>query len=619
MATGGGARPSSRGGQMPPGQMPPGQMPPGQMPPGTAGVRMGTGMRPGTGARAALGSRQGTARAGPINTSGVGMNTQMNIAERPTTQQGLSGMRTAGNGPARQINDNSYYIQQLHAKCAEVQQEIGALKGNIDQAQKDNSDYGQLERIYEKLSNEMRNLQGQLADYNLMLDRNRIHKNVDDILEEVRQLEGGNASERHRVDELLTHRQHLEGQGREVEQQLHAHNQEMGRRLESVEPAMQQHFLELQDLHEKLTVHELPKKQADLNYFGERCAEMEHAMGQDQSRGRMHVLREETRRMEMQHHALSEELAGPQLSLPQQKEMLLQKVKSDNAEIAEAERQIVEIQEAVRKGRGQLTQLETDLVEANDPKKQKYQELFQRDKEMSELIDTFDESRAEQIDKTAKAQAEIVRLLQAVSRKTEHLQNASGMDSDKYDEMRSDLDFKQMQMDNSASTSSRLALELDRRKLELQKINMLDQKIELELLEKREKMSAMEQELGDLKDLKKLKSDAARRSEELTQQKQAANARRGGVKEEAKKLKAKYEEAKAQLAADAMAVQIDELEGRVKHQESTVYALSDYIETKGAESHFEPIAEDCSRLTKVLNTETIRVLAEAPVFAGGFY
>ena len=48
-------------------------------------------------------------------------------------------------------------------------------------------------------------LQGQLADYNLMLDRNRIHKNVEDILDECRQLEGANASERHRVDELLTH------------------------------------------------------------------------------------------------------------------------------------------------------------------------------------------------------------------------------------------------------------------------------------------------------------------------------------------------------------------------------------------------------------------------------
>ena len=54
-------------------------------------------------------------------------------------------------------------------------------------------------------------------------------------------------------------------------------------------------------------------------------------------------------------------------------------------------------------------------------------------------------------------------------------------------------------------------------------------------------------------------------------------------------------------------------------KESTVYALSDYIETKGAESHFEPIAEDCTLKCKALNTETIRVLAEAPVFAGGFY
>jgi hypothetical protein len=44
---------------------------------------------------------------------------------------------------------------------------------------------------------------------------------------------------------------------RQVEQQLHQHNQEMARRLESVEPQMQQHFLELQDMHEKFTVQQL--------------------------------------------------------------------------------------------------------------------------------------------------------------------------------------------------------------------------------------------------------------------------------------------------------------------------------------------------------------------------
>ena len=58
---------------------------------------------------------------------------------------------------------------------------------------------------------------------------------------------------------------------------------------------------------------------------------------------------------------------------------------------------------------------------------------------------------------------------------------------------------------------------------------MLDQKIEVELQEKREKMSEMEKELEGLKDLKQLKSDAARRSEELTAQKETANQRRAAM------------------------------------------------------------------------------------------
>ena len=51
-------------------------------------------------------------------------------------------------------------LQMLRAKCAEIIQEIAALKGQIEQGQKDNQAYGQLERKYETLTNEMRTLQG---------------------------------------------------------------------------------------------------------------------------------------------------------------------------------------------------------------------------------------------------------------------------------------------------------------------------------------------------------------------------------------------------------------------------------------------------------------------------
>ena len=128
-------------------------------------------MRPGTGARAALGSRQGTARQGPINMSGAGQMANMNISDRPVTQQGLSGMRTAGMGPSQQIQDNSYYLQLLRAKTAEISREIGVLRGTIEQGQKDNQAYGQLERKYEALTSTLEGpVQGMRRTHQLQRD-----------------------------------------------------------------------------------------------------------------------------------------------------------------------------------------------------------------------------------------------------------------------------------------------------------------------------------------------------------------------------------------------------------------------------------------------------------------
>ena len=107
---------------------------------------------------------------------------------------------------------------------------------------------------------------------------------------------------------------------------------------------------------------------------------------------------------------------------------------------------------------------------------------------MSELIDSFDRLEAEELHKTQAAQKEIVRLLQTLARKLEHMENPSRLNADRLAEMKSDLDFKQMQMGNSASTSERLGQELERRKQELQKIDTLDEKISVELRQLAETM-----------------------------------------------------------------------------------------------------------------------------------
>jgi len=291
-------------------------------------------------------------------------------------------------------------------------------------------------------------------------------------------------------------------------------------------------------------------------------------------------------------------------------------VKADNAAIAEMERQLTESQDAVRKGRAQLSQLSSDMSDSrDDPKAQKYQELFAKDKEMSELIDNFDSLKATEAGKIESAQAQIVNLLQALSRKHAQAENAGNMNADKFNEMRSDLDFKQMQMDNSVSTSSRLQDELNKRKLELDKIETLDEKITLELQQLQEKMNTMASENEVHSDIRALKESSASKEEELIARKAHAEARGKDMKVQHAKLKKKYEEVKAQLAGDEVATTLDELEQKMRHHEQTVFMLSEYIDTKGAETAFEPIAEECHATIALINAETIRVLAEQPVFA----
>uniref|UniRef100_A0A7S2FJH9 Uncharacterized protein n=1 Tax=Haptolina brevifila TaxID=156173 RepID=A0A7S2FJH9_9EUKA len=524
-------------------------------------------------------------------------------------------MKTAGMGPERQIRDNSYYLQLLRAKCTEIMQEISKLKGNVEQGQKDNAAYGQLERKYETLTNEMRRLQGQLADYNLLLDRTRAHREADEVLEEAQRLSQTNAADRQRVDELFQHRTALEAQGRDVEHQLMRLHHEMAEKLEAVDPEMKAKFLTLTNKQQVLSVQELPKRHSDLAFFDERVREMEAVLSRDPTRSKAMRLREELMRLERLHQTLSQEMDGPQLSEEEQREMLLARVKADNAQIAENEKLLSEAQEAIRAGKKRLANLANEMSEANDPKAKKYEELFARDKEMSELIDSFDTTKATELKKIELSQEEVVKLLQSISRKMAMQDSTDAMTDDRLAEMKSDLDFKQNMLDHSVTTSEKLQRELTQRKVELEKIETLDEKILTELAQLSEKLSSMNAELQTYDDIPKLREMAEDQKSKAQQSKAEAESKIGALKQRSAEAKKHYDELKAKLSGDELATSLDELEGQMKHHMQTVYVLTEYIETKGAESIFEPIAEECLNLLQGINTESIRVLRDRPVFS----
>ena len=60
--------------------------------------------------------------------------------------------------------------------------EVAKFKNEIETINKDNQSYVGLEKEYDTLINEVRKLEGELADYNLATDKYRAGTKVEDIM-----------------------------------------------------------------------------------------------------------------------------------------------------------------------------------------------------------------------------------------------------------------------------------------------------------------------------------------------------------------------------------------------------------------------------------------------------
>ena len=154
-------RPNSRGfSGNPPGSS-------GGAPPGT-GIRPGSGRKPpGTGR---LRTGAAASSAGTQAAQGVALSASINVHDRPVTGQGVMGMKTQGGG-GRLVEDASYYIGLLRKRITDITNETRKLNGVVEGGSRDSATYMQLEKRYESLMKNKEILEGQLADYNLAMDK----------------------------------------------------------------------------------------------------------------------------------------------------------------------------------------------------------------------------------------------------------------------------------------------------------------------------------------------------------------------------------------------------------------------------------------------------------------
>lgn len=524
----------------------------------------------------------------------------------------MMGMRTGSQGPGRSVQDRSYFLGLFRTKVGEITTEINSLKGQVGQCEKDTTTSAQLEKTYELLLKDVREYEGQLADYNLAMDKSRTGTNPEEIVQYQQHLEERNRQHAHEVDSIFERRQDCESAIKEIEKEIDDERRRAEDKINELAPDKAKRYRELMETNSAL----LGKKQelqADGDHLSHQLRQAEAHLAADTLRETHQRLVKSITRLRREKDGLIEEAKTTNMDPDEARAMMLQKVKDDKVKLDTLSKQLRNLEEDNVKHKKTLTDLTSDLAERKGEggDTQKYDVLFERDKEMTAFIEAFGGTKDKEVGDQQKIQSTIVELLAHIS---EGLGRRGQMPSkDHVQGMKEDLSFKQRQLDSAEGTKNRLEQELKKRNMELEKINTLDEKIVIELQSLNTKISTMNSEMGEFAGVEDLRDAAERTRKQLTAMKRGYVGRRDGIKQQVHMLSGQYERKKQALADNDTAREMETLENKLRHYEQNIFHLREFIEAKEHETNYVAVKDDCNRMIDDLNSRAVVATASAPV------
>jgi hypothetical protein len=100
----------------------------------------------------------------------------------------------------------------LKGKNNDIVNEITKMKQEVEDINKDNNTYLTLERKYEALIKDVRSFEGELADYNLALDKHRSDTKAEDIDALYIHIKNQNDKQRQHLDALFSEKRDMENE-----------------------------------------------------------------------------------------------------------------------------------------------------------------------------------------------------------------------------------------------------------------------------------------------------------------------------------------------------------------------------------------------------------------------
>ncbi|NXL52393.1 IFT74 protein, partial [Podilymbus podiceps] len=547
-------------------------------------------------------SRPGS-RGGSSTTGGV-LSSQIKVADRPVTQQGLSGMKTAMKGPQRQIMDKTYYLGLLRSKTNELTTEINKLQEEVEMYKQEKSIYLSYEKRAEALAGEIKEFQGQLADYNMetlilciKCGSLLLYQNIFFFF---LKLKVQNDRDAQSVDKIFTERQATEKLIQAVEEDIEREKVVADDIIKDMSQENQAKYMDMKAANEKLA-QELVVQQQELDALSVKeealRAEMAHSQVKQEAVQLYEKLHElEERRDQM--IAEDKNMESPQ----EERERLLKQARTLNFTM------LTEVKEKTNHFKKVIQRLDMDLENHQGEENWKYKELKKKEESMDSFLETFEEVKNQELERKTEIEANIVALLEHSSRNVNRMKQISSVTNQELKIMQEDLTFKSNEMQKSQSTAKNLITESQKLQMDLQKMELLEGKMVDELASLKDKIEQTKTELEVYNNLPALKASGEEKKKRLEGDKEKLTKRSHAFKKIMEYLNMEYETLKRELQENETHSQLTNLERKWQHHEQNNFMMKEFIATKSQESDYQPIMKNVRKLVTEYNKALIEAL-----------
>merc|ERR1719181_2304439 len=417
------------------------------------------------------------------------------------------------------------------------------------------------------------------------MDKHRVSTDPAELNDYINEFEAKNKQFAAEVDRVFMTKKHHDGQTQQLEEQINQLHHAAEQKIRELEPDKHQRYHQLLE-HSHGLRSQLEGMQAELENVSAQVREGEGEGDAKSYKDEFAALQKRLGRLEKEERSLEEDMHIADLEPGQAQKQLLEKVKKMNAQTAELDGVAKDMKGSIAGQKKQLQELTNELAErkGESGEKDKYEKLHQRDEEMTQFIAEFESTRAAEVAEQQSTQDTVVALL-------EHISTSLAAEQDMPTQQR----LREMKDEATFKEKQRLA--------EMEKIRNLDEKIQLELLSLSQKMEMMQGEMCEFEDIDGLSRRASQTVEYLNRLLKQYQSRKQSVQQQVMQLTSKYKGMKKELQSSETWKKLQAQEMKLRTYAQTIFALQEYVETKGRETDFVAMKENVMGLVEKLNKQ----------------